>query len=295
MAFDTSYLYFRAYFGVPSTFRSADGHPVNAVRGTADFMARLIGQYSPSLVAAAWDDDWRPGWRVDLVPTYKTHRLDEFGEEAVEEDLSRQVPWIREALEAVGVPIVGAAEHEADDVLGSLAKQHAGASLIVTGDRDLFQLADDRTSVVYIARSVPKHDLVTRDFLLEKYGLTPGRYIDFSVLRGDPSDGLPGVKGIGEKSAALLVEQYPSLDAMIDAARDPDSPLKPAMRRNLLADPDYLAKARKVVESVVDLALPPVEMKPVDWDAVEALSERLALGGSLRRLGQALESAAGVQ
>lgn len=290
MAFDTSYLYFRAYFGVPSTFRSPEGHPVNAVRGTCDFITRLVGQYSPATVVCAWDDDWRPAWRVALVPTYKTHRLDPSGGEDVEVDLQRQVPWIREALDAVGLPIIGVAEHEADDVLGSLARQHDSETLIVTGDRDLFQLADDRTSIVYIARSVPKHDLVTPTFLAERYGLTPGRYVDFSVLRGDPSDGLPGVKGVGEKSAALLVAQYPTLEAMVAAAKDPASPMKPAMRRNLLADPDYLPRARKVVESVETLELPPLGRRPVDWGAVEAITDRLALGGALRRLAEALES-----
>lgn len=295
MAFDTSYLYFRAYFGVPNSFRSPEGHPVNAVRGTADFMARLIGQYSPDEIIAAWDDDWRPAWRVELIPTYKTHRLNEAGVEEVEEDLVRQVPWIREALAAVGLPIVGAPDHEADDVLGSLAHQHGGKVLVVTGDRDLFQLVDNDTSIVYIARSVPKHDLVTHQFLVDKYGLTPGRYVDFSVLRGDPSDGLPGVKGIGEKSAAQLVAEYPSLEAMIEAANDPASPLKPAMRRNLLAAAEYLPKAHRVVSSVLDLKLSPLSCGPVDWDAVEELTQRLSLGGSLRRLGETLESASGTQ
>lgn len=288
MAFDTSYLYFRAYFGVPTTFVSPDGHPVNAVRGTCDFISRLVAQYSPDVVACAWDDAWRPDWRVGLVPSYKTHRLDEHGEETVEEDLSRQVPWIREALEAVGLPIVGAADHEADDVLASLATQHDGTSLVVTGDRDLFQLADEHTSIVYVARSVANHELVTPEVLATKYGLAPGRYVDFSVLRGDPSDGLPGVKGIGEKTAAALVAQFPSLEAMVEAAEEPTSALKPAVRRNLLADPDYLAAAHQVVSAVTTLPVEVPPRNPVDTDAVEALTERLALGGSLKRLAEAL-------
>jgi 5'-3' exonuclease len=288
MAFDTSYLYFRAYFGVPTTFVTPEGHPVNAVRGTCDFISRLVGQYSPDVLACAWDDDWRPAWRVDLVPTYKTHRLDTSGGEDVQDDLERQVPWIREVLEAVGLPIVGAAEHEADDVLASLAAQHDGPCLVVTGDRDLFQLADDRTSVVYVARSVANHELVTPEVLALKYGLTAGRYVDFSVLRGDASDGLPGVKGIGEKTAAALVEQYPSLEAMVAAAQDPASDMKPAIRRNLLANPGYLPRAHRVVTAVPTLALPSLERRPVDADAVEELTERLSLGGSLQRLAAAL-------
>lgn len=294
MAFDTSYLYFRAYFGVPTTFVSPVGHPVNAVRGTCDFISRLVTQYSPDVLACAWDDDWRPEWRVELVPSYKTHRLDTEGGETVEDDLERQVPWIRDALAAVGLPIVGAQDHEADDVLASLAAQHDGTCLVVTGDRDLFQLADGSTSVVYVARSVANHELVTPELLAQKYGLTPGRYVDFSVLRGDVSDGLPGVKGIGEKTAAALVAEYPSLEAMLAAAEDPSSTMKPAIRRNLLADPDYPLRARRVVTAVPTLALPSLERRPVDWGAVEELTGRLSLGGALKRLAETV-SAVGVE
>lgn len=291
MAFDTSYLYFRAYFGVPKRFFSPDGHLVNAVRGTCDFVTRLVTQYSPDVVACAWDDDWRPAWRVELLPSYKTHRLTAEGGEEVEEDLARQVPWIRRALEAVGMPIVGAADHEADDVLASLAAQHDGRSLVVTGDRDLFQLVDDDTSVVYVAGSVAKHDLVDPARLAEKYGLAADRYVDFAVLRGDPSDGLPGVAGIGEKTAASLVAEYPSLEAMLEAASDPSSTMKPAVRRHLLATPEYLPRARVVVEVRRTLLLPALPWPRVDRDVVESLTEELGLGGALRRLADVLDPA----
>ena len=287
MAFDTSYLYFRAYFGVPATFRAPDGRPVNAVRGTLDFISRLAAQYSPDLLACAWDDDWRPQWRVDLVPSYKTHRVVEVAgqaQESVDDDLSIQVPIIRECLDAVGLPIVGVAEHEADDVLASLARQHDGASLVVTGDRDLFQLVDDDTSVVYVARGVAKHELVTPEVLAAKYALDASRYVDFAVLRGDPSDGLPGVKGIGEKSAAGLVAAYPTLEAIVEAATDPASGMSPAMRSKLTADVSYLARAREVVTAVDTLALPDLTRRPVNHDKVEELTERYALGGALTRL-----------
>ncbi len=287
MAFDTSYLYFRAYFGVPATFRAPDGRPVNAVRGTLDFISRLAAQYSPDLLACAWDDDWRPQWRVDLVPSYKTHRVVEVAgqaQESVDDDLSIQVPIIRECLDAVGLPIVGVAEHEADDVLASLARQHDGASLVVTGDRDLFQLVDDDTSIVYVARGVAKHELVTPEVLAAKYALDASRYVDFAVLRGDPSDGLPGVKGIGEKSAAGLVAAYPTLEAMVEAATDSASGMSPAMRSKLTADVSYLARAREVVTAVDTLALPDLTRRPVNHDKVEELTERYALGGALTRL-----------
>jgi 5'-3' exonuclease len=194
------------------------------------------------------------------------------------------VPIIRECLDAVGLPIVGVAEHEADDVLASLARQHGGTSLVVTGDRDLFQLVDDDTSVVYVARGVAKHELVTPEVLAAKYALDASRYVDFAVLRGDPSDGLPGVKGIGEKSAAGLVAAYPTLEAMVEAATDPASDMSPAMRAKLTADVDYLARAREVVTAVDTLALPDLTRRPVNHAKVEELTERYALGGALTRL-----------
>lgn len=287
MAFDTSYLYFRAFFGVPDSFHAKDGRSVNAVRGTLDFISRLLDQYSPDAFVCAWDDDWRPQWRVDLVPSYKTHRVVEVaGAEAelVEDALALQVPLIRECLDALGIQIIGAAEHEADDVLASLARQHDGTSLIVTGDRDLFQLVDDDTSIVYVAQGVAKHELVTPEVLSAKYNLDPARYVDFAVLRGDPSDGLPGVKGIGEKSAASLVSTYPSLEAMVEAAVDSGTKMSPSMRSKLLADVDYLARAREVVTAVDTLRLPTLTRGPVREDLVAELTEELGLGGSMTRL-----------
>ncbi|MHA6525080.1 5'-3' exonuclease [Tessaracoccus sp. G1721] len=287
MAFDTSYLYFRAFFGVPATFRALDGRPVNAVRGTLDFISRLTAQYTPDALVCAWDDDWRPDWRVDLLPSYKAHRVVEVaGAEAelVDDDLTVQVPLIRECLDALGIPVVGVAQHEADDVLASLARQHDGTSLVVTGDRDLFQLVDDDTSIVYVARGVAKHELVTREWLAARYGLSPERYVDFAVLRGDPSDGLPGVKGIGEKSAATLVMAYPTLEAMIEAAVDPSSGMSPSVRGKLLADVDYLGRAREVVTCVDTLPLPGLQRAPLDSARLDELTEALALGGAATRL-----------
>ncbi len=291
LAFDTSYLYFRAFFGVPDTFHSPDGRPVNAVRGTLDFISRLVKHYRPTHVACAWDEDWRPRWRVDLIPSYKTHRVAEGDVEEVDDALSGQVPMIREVLGAAGIPIIGAPDHEADDVLASLAHTYDGTTLVVTGDRDLFQLVGEHTSIVYVARSVAKHELITPSVLTEKYGVTASRYVDYAVLRGDPSDGLPGVKGIGEKTAANLVATYPTLEAMVEAAKDPGSSMPRAMRTKLLADVDYLFKARKVVTCVTTLPLPPLGLRPVDADAVARLTTDLGLGGSLTRLVQTLAEA----
>ncbi len=290
LIFDTSYLYFRAFFGVPDTFRSPQGHPVNAVRGTLDSISRLVSQYSPDVVACAWDEDWRPQWRVDLIPSYKTHRLAADDTEEVDQALARQVPWIRRALETAGIPIIGAEQHEADDVLASLARHHHGHTYVATGDRDLFQLVCDSTSVIYLARGVAKHELITAKLLADTYSVPVGRYVDFAVLRGDPSDGLPGVKGVGEKTAAALVNQYPSLELMLAAAEDPSSGMARGLRAKLLAAADYLPKAHQVVTCVDTLQLPTPSLLPIDQEGIESLTEELGLGGSLRRVAAALSS-----
>ncbi|GAB3821761.1 5'-3' exonuclease H3TH domain-containing protein [Tessaracoccus terricola] len=295
MVFDTSYLYFRAFFGLPSSMRTPDGSPINAVKGLLDSIARLVDQYRPDLVACAWDDDWRPEWRTDLVPSYKAHRVvaevaDGVDQEETPDELSQQVPVIRQVLQELGIAVIGAASHEADDVLASLATQHSGRSLVVTGDRDLFQLVDDDTSVVYVGRGVAKHEVVTDDWLVTKYDLPAARYVDFAVLRGDPSDGLPGVKGVGEKSAAKLVRQFGSLTELVEAAISGTGVMPPATRARIVADAEYILKAEVVVEVVRDLELAaptplPLEVPPA---TVAAIQERLGLGGTMDRVVAAL-------
>lgn len=291
MVFDTSYLYYRAFFGVPSSLRAPDGSPVNAIRGLLDALTRLIEQYSPSRVACAWDDDWRPAWRTELVPSYKAHRvLDEVpaGVDAEEtpDELGVQVPLIREVLEAVGMPIIGAADHEADDVLGSLAKQHDGRCWVVTGDRDLFQLVDEETRVIWVGQGVAKHQVVDAGWLEAKYGVLPHRYVDFSVLRGDPSDGLPGVRGVGEKSAARLTESFASLEALVTASLDGSGQISPAIRRSISESAEYILKAEAVVSVVLDLPVGRPARVPLSPDAarVSELGERLGLSGPIGRL-----------
>ncbi|RMB60331.1 5'-3' exonuclease [Tessaracoccus antarcticus] len=291
MVFDTSYLYYRAFFGVPSSLRAPDGTPVNAIRGLLDSITRLVEQYSPDRVACAWDDDWRPAWRTDLVPSYKAHRVEEeiplgVDQEETPDELGVQVPLIREVLEAVGMPIVGAAEHEADDVAGTLATQHEGRCWVVTGDRDLFQLVDDDTRVIWVGQGVAKHAVVDSAWLQDKYGVLPERYVDFSVLRGDPSDGLPGVKGVGEKSAARLTDAFGSLEDLVRSALDGSGSIPPAIRRSIAESAEYILKAEVVVSVVRDLPLAAPPHLPLVPDArrVAALSERLGLAGPINRL-----------
>lgn len=291
MVFDTSYLYYRAFFGVPSSMRAPDGTPVNAIRGLLDSITRLVEQYSPDRVACAWDDDWRPAWRTELVPSYKAHRVEEVvplgvDQEETPDELGVQVPLIRAVLEALGMPVVGAANHEADDVLGSLSSQHDGRSLVVTGDRDLFQLVDEDTSVIWVGQGVAKHVVVDAAWLHAKYGVFPDRYVDFSVLRGDPSDGLPGIKGVGEKSAARLTESYGSLEALVRAALEGATDITPAVRQRIVESADYVLRAEAVVSVVRDLPLtrPPRLPLSADTDRLATLGETLGLTGPINRL-----------
>lgn len=304
MLLDTASLYFRAFYGVPDTIRRPDGTPVNAVRGLLDMIARLTTDYGATHVVACWDDDWRPQWRVDLIPTYKSHRVAEVvtaapDVEVVPDALEAQVPMIRRVLELAGIAVVGAAEHEADDVIGTYAS-HADIPVdVVTGDRDLFQVvSDDRqVRVIYTARGMRNLELVTDAVVVGKYRVLPEQYADYATLRGDASDGLPGVAGIGEKTAASLLGEYGTLQDLLAAAADGGGGVSASVRSKLAAAADYLTVASAVVELVRDLELPTLEaagarLQPVVGESRAEL-ERLAvewnLGGSVKRLLDALD------
>lgn len=300
MLLDSAAMYFRAFFGVPDRFTGADGTPVNAVRGFVDAIARVVAEFHPDELVACWDDDWRPQFRVDLVPSYKSHRIaaEQPAPELVAEDvpdrLQIQEPVIAAVLAAVGIPRVGAAGFEADDVIAQLARDHAGPVDIVTGDRDLFQLvSDDRgVRVVYTGRGMNRLEVVTDDWLRAKYGVTGAGYGDLAVLRGDASDGLPGVAGIGEKTAAGLVDRFGDLDGILAAAADTGSPMAPGVRRNLLAAGDYLPSAAQVVLLRHQVPVPggpfPVPQSPADPESFVDLVDRYALNSPATRLLAAL-------
>jgi len=292
---DTASLYFRAFYGVPDTVRAPDGTPVNAVRGLLDFISRLVEEYEPTHLACCWDNDWRPQWRVDLIPSYKEHRVEEVvpggsDVEEVPDPLQIQIPIILEVLAAFGIAVVGADEYEADDVIGTLATDAGMPVEIVTGDRDLFQLVDDSLGVrvLYTARGVGRHERVTEAVVREKYDVDANQYADFATLRGDNSDGLPGVAGVGEKTAATLLNRFGSIDGIRAAALDPDSDLAPGPRRKILDAADYLdvaptvvAVARHIDLGELDLTLPPT---PADADALTVLAERWSLESPIARL-----------
>ena len=288
MLFDTASMYFRAFHALPTSMRARDGRSVNAVRGLLDFLARFISQYSPTDVACCWDESWRPAWRVGLIPSYKAHRVAYGDVEIVPDELDVQIPLIREVLAALGLPVLGAAGYEADDVIGTLAARAVMPCDVVTGDRDLFQVVDDARAVrvLYLGRGVANHDRVDAGWVRDKYGVEPSGYVDFAVLRGDPSDGLPGVAGIGDKTAASLVSAYGDLAGILTAAQA--GRLSPKIALSLKASIDYVAAAGEVVAVATDVELPQVALalphSPVDPDAFDRLRTELALGGSADRI-----------
>ncbi|MGD9958853.1 MAG: 5'-3' exonuclease H3TH domain-containing protein [Nocardioides sp.] len=301
MLLDTASMYFRAFYGVPDSMRAPDGTPVNAVRGLMDFISRLVNDYRPTHLACCWDNDWRPQWRVDLIPSYKAHRVvaerpgDAVDIEEVPDPLGQQVPIILDVLAAYGIAVVGADHMEADDVIGTLATGAGMPVDVVTGDRDLFQLVDDEAEVriLYIARGVSRHERVTNAVVREKYGIDAHQYADFATLRGDASDGLPGVAGVGDKTAATLLNRFREIPAIIAAAHDPDSDMGPGPRGKVKAAADYLAVAPQVVAVVRDLDLGNPDLTlprtPARPDRVLELDERWDLGSSAVRLVQALQ------
>jgi 5'-3' exonuclease len=310
MLLDTASLYFRAFYGVPDSFRALDGMPVNAIRGLLDFIARLVATYQPSHLVCCWDNDWRPQWRVELISSYKAHRVAQAGDAVVTEmassagtageqapdALAVQVPYILAVLDALGIAVVGHDGYEADDVIGTLAATAPMPVDVVTGDRDLFQVIDDdrQVRVLYIARGVGKHEVVDDAWVRDRYGIPAAAYVDYATMRGDASDGLPGVSGIGDKTAATLINAHGDLEGILAEASRPESKINGSVRSKLAAAIDYLAVAPVVVGVVRDLDL------GIDWDDLELpreparperfaeLAELLALGTSADRVRAAL-------
>ena len=309
MLLDTASLYFRAFFGVPDSVRAPDGTPVNAVRGLLDFITRLVGEYHPTHLACCWDNDWRPQWRVDLIPSYKSHRVaaplrteGEGGKHWIEEvpdPLQAQIPVIEEVLEAFGIAVVGADGYEADDVIGTLATNAGMPVDIVTGDRDLFQLVDDEAEVrvLYVARGVGRHERITNEVVREKYGVDASQYADLATLRGDSSDGLPGVPGIGEKIAASLLRKFGDIESLRKAAADDGAELSPGQRRKILDAAGYLEVAPRVVAVARDLDLDDPDLTlpltPADPERLAELAERWGLDSPAARLVETLTSLRG--
>ncbi|TRZ58297.1 MAG: 5'-3' exonuclease [Streptomycetaceae bacterium] len=295
MLLDSASLWYRAYYGMPDTLVAPDGTPVNAIRGYIDMTARLMSIYKPNRIVACLDGDWRPTWRVELFPDYKANRLEEEGDEEEEpETLTPQIPILLDLLDLFGIPVVGVDDFEADDVMATYAEVEKGPIRIVTGDRDLFQMVDDKRDikVVYLAKGISAHDLVDIKYVSDKYQIPGERYALFAMFRGDPSDGLPGVRGIGEKGAALIVNNFATVDEVLAGAHAGHEALPAALAKKIIAGSDYLKIAPTVVQVARNVALPQVDLSmpkaPADLSEIYRFKERYGLGASVDRLISAL-------
>ncbi|MEK8071571.1 5'-3' exonuclease [Rhodococcoides navarretei] len=307
---DGASLWFRAYYALPESITAPDGRPVNAVRGFLDMISALIARTEPGRLAVCLDLDWRPQFRVDLVPSYKAHRVAEAAPEVAEseevpETLTPQVDMIMDVLAALGIATAGADGLEADDVLGTLAaRERRDPVVVVSGDRDLLQVAADEPNevrVLYVGRGLAKAELFDPALVSERYGVPLHRageaYAELALLRGDASDGLPGVKGIGEKTASTLMLQYESVAALRAAALDPSSDMAKGVRAKLANASDYLDAALPVVRVVTDADVvlsksDEIPAEPVDVDALNALAEALGIENAVARLVAAMAATA---
>lgn len=289
MILDTASLYYRSFYALPSSMTAPDGFPHNAIRGLLQTIERLRERFDPTTLVAAWDTDWRPDWRVELLPTYKTHRLADPDTDAEDEpdELGPQIGAIRRILATWGVPVVGVEGFEADDVAGTLshlASTQDLATIIVTGDRDLVQLVDDSTNVLLTVKGgMDGWPLLNEKSVLERFGVSPTQYLDVAALRGDPSDGLPGVHGVGDKTAVRLIQQFTDLAGVQQACATgpPIKPLTPRLAALITDHADYLSTAKAVSAIRKDVPIPHAEKllrtpipaspnEPKDWEvAVE--------------------------
>lgn len=246
LAIDLSSLLFRSFYGLPTSIKDADGFPINGVKGYLETLIRLKNTYSPEIIIHALDDNWRPDWRTDLLPQYKAHRVLDDNEEEVDEDLERQIEILPQILKILGMQCIGKANFEADDVLASIAN-HNSNTLIVSGDKDLFQTVNDKRSNFVHLLGKEGGTLYTEKIIKQRFGIDVKSYLDYSVLKGDPSDGLPGVKGIGEKTALEIILKFGNIDNLLKNIND-TTKISLRQQKSIADSVEYINKALKVVK-----------------------------------------------
>jgi 5'-3' exonuclease len=290
MLLDSASLWYRAYFGMPDTLVSPTGLPVNAIRGYLDMTSRLITKYHPDRLVACLEGDWRPSWRVQLFPEYKLNRVDETGEEDEPDTLAPQIPILLDVLDALGIPLLGVDDYEADDLMATFCVKQSGPIRIVTGDRDLFQLVDDKrdVKVVYLAKGISNHELVDLDWIQKKYQIPGDRYGLFAMIRGDSSDGLPGIRGIGEKGAANIANLFATLPEVVLAAQNDDQRMSTNTKKKILQAMDYTKIAPKLVGCALNVPIPQMNIslpsKPQSMKKIRELQKEFGLGASIDRI-----------
>jgi 5'-3' exonuclease len=280
---DSASLYYRSFYALPDSMTAPDGRPHNAIRGFLSTITRLTSQYRPSAVVACWDEDWRPGWRVDLLPSYKTHRL-ESGEpvgqaiaEQTPDALVPQAEAIAQIVAAMGLARPGSAGFEADDVIATLATRDQAGAIVVTGDRDLVQVVRPGVRVLLTVNGgMDKWPLLDGAAVIERFGVEPGRYVDLAVLRGDPSDGIPGLPGIGPKTAVALIAAFGGLDGLLAAveAGATSKPLTPRLAGLIRDNRDLISRMVVVATARTDVPA------GAGWEPGPLLPDELADLGS---------------
>lgn len=279
---DYSSMLYRAYHAMPSSV------PMGGVYGVLGMLDRVIQNRKPARLALAIDDDWRPEFRVSALPMYKAQRVSD-----TPDPVTPQEQFGRQLLTALGFSVIGAAGYEAEDVIATLCETAGEPVEILSGDRDLFDLVrDPDVKVLYPKKGVSVLEEVTEGWIEAKYGIPGRRYGEFALLRGDPSDGLPGVAGIGEKTAARLIKEHGTLEGVLTA-----TDLPKGLRQKLRAGEDYLARARQVVLPVRDVPLGPhsmeIPVEPPDPEFLLRAAEEHKLEGAILRLVEALKSYGG--
>ncbi len=301
---DSASLWYRAFYGMPESVSSTTDLPNNAIKGFFDGLARIVTKYRPDEIAICLDDNWRPQWRVDLYPGYKLNRVDsESVEEGGEEEpdlLTPQIGPIIELCTLLGLHPISVEDQEADDVIATLATspavtQSSKSVRVMTGDRDLFQLLKfpHDIQVIYLAKGISQHELVDSGYIENRYGIPFDRYGLFAAIRGDASDGLPGIKGMGEKGAAAIVKSFTSMKEIIVAAQSDSMELASIHRKRILADLDYARIAEDIVTCRTDLVVADDDLSK--WreksDLIEfrRRAKEWELGSTIERITAALD------
>jgi len=293
---DSASLYYRSFYALPESMTAPDGRPHNAVRGFLSTLTRLVVQYRPSAVVCCWDDDWRPAWRVNLLPTYKTHRLAAEAAangqpaEAAPDSLGEQAEAIGEIVTAMGLARLGAPGFEADDIIATLSASAQIPAIVVSGDRDLVQVVRPGVQVLLTVNGgMDKWPLLDDEAVVERFAVAASRYVDLAVLRGDPSDGIPGVPGIGPKTAGALIATFGGIDGLLGAVERGDiaKPLTPRLAGLLEEHRDLIGRMRIVASARTDA---PFNAADIERSEVrgEALHELATAWGVTRFVNEAL-------
>jgi DNA polymerase I len=286
---DGNSIAYRAFYALPEDLATKSGQVTNAVFGFTRMLIRLIKDHHPEAVAVAWDVS-RQTFRTVSYPEYKANR------NKAPDHFRSQLPLIDEVLQALHINQLREEGYEADDIIASLTKKAVADGwdvLIVTGDRDAFQLIDDHVSVLYTRRGISDTVLANEDWVTDRYGIAPSQYVEYAALRGDTSDNLPGVPGVGEKTAAKLIAEYGNIDGVFTAI----SEQTPKLRENLAEHRDQVFLNRELMALVDDLDIPlgTVEFSTREWDrnTVKDLFDSLEFHTMWSDLEEALPSTGG--